>query len=152
MCAQSFSHIWFFGILRTVALQVPLSTEFSRQGYWRGLPFSSRGDLPDPGIESMTSASPALAGGFFTTEASREPSVLKKLCLKARSSNDPLLWRTLKPKTIGFKLFQNLKYEVHRASRLKQNDYFPKQQILNYTSYKREPIVKTHRGIDQGIL
>ena len=27
-----------------------LSQEFSRQGYWRGLPFPSPGDLPDPGI------------------------------------------------------------------------------------------------------
>ena len=29
---------------------------------------SSPGDLPDPGIEPMSLASPALAGGFFTTE------------------------------------------------------------------------------------
>ena len=29
-----------------------------------GMPFTSPGDLPDPGI---TPASPALAGGFFTT-------------------------------------------------------------------------------------
>jgi len=36
-----------------------------RQEYWRGLPFPSPGDLPDPGIEPV---SPALAGGFFTTE------------------------------------------------------------------------------------
>ena len=28
-----------------------LSMEFSRQEYWRGLPFPSPGDLPDPGIE-----------------------------------------------------------------------------------------------------
>jgi len=33
------------------------------------LPFSSPGDLPDPGIKHM---SPALAGGFFTTEQSRK--------------------------------------------------------------------------------
>ena len=39
--------------------------EFSRQEYWSGLPFPPPGDLPDPGIEP---ASPALAGGFFTTE------------------------------------------------------------------------------------
>uniref|UniRef100_A0AC11DCS5 Uncharacterized protein n=1 Tax=Ovis aries TaxID=9940 RepID=A0AC11DCS5_SHEEP len=39
--------------------------EFSRQQYWSGLPFSSPGHLPIPGIES---ASPTLAGGFFTTE------------------------------------------------------------------------------------
>ena len=35
----------------TVACQAPLSMEFSRQGYWRGLPFPSPGDLPDPGIK-----------------------------------------------------------------------------------------------------
>ena len=29
-----------------VACQAPLSTKFSRQEYWRGLPFSSVGDLP----------------------------------------------------------------------------------------------------------
>ena len=28
-----------------------LSTRFSRQEYWSGLPFLSPGDLPDPGIE-----------------------------------------------------------------------------------------------------
>ena len=42
---------------------------FFRQEYWIGLPFPSPGDLPDPGIESM---SPALAGGFFTTTATWE--------------------------------------------------------------------------------
>ena len=35
----------------TVARQVPLSMEFSRQEYWSGLPFLSLGDLPDPGIK-----------------------------------------------------------------------------------------------------
>ena len=33
------------------AHQAPLSTGFSRQEYWSGLPFPSPGDLPDPGIE-----------------------------------------------------------------------------------------------------
>ena len=42
---------------------------FSRQEYWSGLPFPSPGDLPDPGIEPRSLASPALAGGFFTTSA-----------------------------------------------------------------------------------
>ena len=54
-------------ILRTVACQVPLSMEFSRQEYWSGLPFSTPGDLPDPGIELKSLGSPALAGGFFST-------------------------------------------------------------------------------------
>ena len=35
----------------TVALQAPLSMEFSREDYWSGLPFPSPRDLPDPGIE-----------------------------------------------------------------------------------------------------
>ena len=40
--------------------------------YWSGLPFPFPGDLPDPGIEAMPLASPALAGGFFTTSATWE--------------------------------------------------------------------------------
>jgi len=35
--------------------------EFSRQEYWSGLPFPPPGDLPHPGIESVS----ALAGGFL---------------------------------------------------------------------------------------
>ena len=40
----------------TVAHQAPLSMEFPRQEYWGGLPFPSRGDLPNPGIKSGSSA------------------------------------------------------------------------------------------------
>ena len=54
-----------FMIPWTVACQAPLSMGFPRQEYWSGLPFSSPGDLPDPGIEPM---SPVLGGRFFTTE------------------------------------------------------------------------------------
>ena len=36
---------------RTVTYQDPLSMRFYRQEYWRGLPFSSPGDLPNPGIK-----------------------------------------------------------------------------------------------------
>ena len=35
----------------TVAYQASPSMELSRQEYWGGLPFSSPGDLPNPGIE-----------------------------------------------------------------------------------------------------
>ena len=51
----------------------PLSMEFSRQGYWSGLPFPPPGDLPYPRIEPVSLASPALAGGFFTTVATGKP-------------------------------------------------------------------------------
>ena len=40
----------------------------SQAKYWSRLPFSTLGDLPDPGIKPVSPASPALAGGFFTTE------------------------------------------------------------------------------------
>ena len=48
----------------TIAHQAPLSKGFSRQEYWSGLPFPTRGDLPDPETEPM---SPALEARFFTT-------------------------------------------------------------------------------------
>ena len=54
------------------ARQVPLSMGFPKQEYCSGSPFPSPGYLPDPGIEP-TSASPALAGGFFTTELPGKP-------------------------------------------------------------------------------
>ena len=41
-----------------------------RQEYWNGLPFPPPEDLLKPGIETT---SPALAGGFFTTEPARKP-------------------------------------------------------------------------------
>ena len=57
----------------TTARQAPLSTGFSRQEYWSGLPCPPPGDLPDPGIEPTSLTSSALAGGFFTTEPSGKP-------------------------------------------------------------------------------
>ena len=38
----------------------PLSMGFSRLEYWSGLPCPPPGDLPDPGIEPMSSVFPAL--------------------------------------------------------------------------------------------
>ena len=62
----------------TVAHQAPLSMGFSRQEYWSGLSFASPGDLPSSGIENM---SPALAGGFFTTEPTWEAANSGYHCL-----------------------------------------------------------------------
>ena len=40
---------------------------FTRQEYWSGLPFPTPGDLPNPGIQKASLASPALTGRLFTT-------------------------------------------------------------------------------------
>ena len=72
MCVQSLSHTQLFGTLWTVAHQSPLSMEFSKQEYWSGLTFPSSGNLPNPGIESVSSASPALAGRFFMASTAWE--------------------------------------------------------------------------------
>ena len=65
---QLLSCVRLFVTPRTVARQAPLSMGFPRKEYWSGLPFPPPGDLPNPGIKPRSPASPALAGGFFTTE------------------------------------------------------------------------------------
>ena len=66
-CVCMLSHVQLFVTPRTVAHEAPLSVKFPRQEYW--LPFFSPGDLPDPGIESVS----CLAGRFFTTETPGKP-------------------------------------------------------------------------------
>ena len=56
--------------LWTVACQAFLSMGFPRQESWSLLPFPPSGDLPDPGLEPV---SPALVGGFFTSESPGKP-------------------------------------------------------------------------------
>ena len=63
-CVRLFATAW------TVAHQAPLPMGFPRQEYWRGLPFSSPGDPPNPEIAPM---SPALVGGFFSPEPPGSP-------------------------------------------------------------------------------
>ena len=55
-CVQLFASLW------TVAHQALLPMEFSRQEYWSGVSFHTPRDLPDIGIEPMSSVSSALAG------------------------------------------------------------------------------------------
>ena len=59
-----------------VARQAPLSMVFPRQEYWSGLPFPTLEDLPYPGIKLESLTSPALAGGFFTTEPPGKPLII----------------------------------------------------------------------------
>ena len=49
---------WTLWPLWSVACWVPLFMGFSRQEYWRGLPFPSPGDLTSPGMEPGSPAWP----------------------------------------------------------------------------------------------
>ena len=66
MCLLScFNYVQLFVTLWPVACQALLSMEFSRQEHWSRLPCPPLGDLPDPGSESASLMSVALAGRFF---------------------------------------------------------------------------------------
>ena len=67
VCAQL--HPIKFVILWTVALQAPLSVEFSRQEYWSSLPFPPPGNLPDPGMETVSCIGRWILNHYATWEA-----------------------------------------------------------------------------------
>ena len=82
LCASSctvfcvLSHVQLFATPWIVDNEAPLSIGFSRQVYWSGLPFPIPGGLPHPWVKSECPASPAFAGGFFTTEPPGKPLTL----------------------------------------------------------------------------
>ena len=65
LCVCILSCVHLFLTPWTVAFQAPLSTGFSRQEYWSGLPFLIPEDPPDQGSEPTSLVSPALASEFF---------------------------------------------------------------------------------------
>ena len=98
-CADVLSCGLLFATPWTVACQVPLSMEFSRQKYWSGLPFSSPGNLPyDSAIPPMgiypekitilkDTCTPMFTAALFTTARTwKQPRCpltdewIKKLC------------------------------------------------------------------------
>ena len=62
VCAQLLSHIPLLATPWAVAHQAPLSMEFYRQEYWSGFPFPTPGDLPYPGIKTVSLVPTALVG------------------------------------------------------------------------------------------
>ena len=129
------------------ACQAPLSMEFSSQEYCSGLPFPSPGDLPDPGIKSSPLASPALAGGLFTT------SITWETLWKCWSLN--CVWLFVTPWTVTHQTplsmeFSRQEYWVGCHSLLQR--IFPTQgsnlglphyrQILHLLSQQRSPVLR----------
>ena len=76
--AQSLSHVRLFATafcsLRGSSVHEIFQANFPT--HWSGLPFSTSGDLPNPGIESTSPAPSALAGRFFTTVSPGELRVV----------------------------------------------------------------------------
>ena len=94
----------------TVTNQVPLSMEFSRQDYQSRLPFRTPWDLPDPGTEPASGASPALAGGFLTTSATWEAHSAEGLAHKWLSKWISRDWLFATPRTLQFMKFSGPEY------------------------------------------
>ena len=67
-CVQSLSRVQLFETPWTVTRQAPLSTRFSRQEYWSGLPCPSPGGPPHPATRHTSPVSPTWAGGASATE------------------------------------------------------------------------------------
>ena len=65
---QHVSMLSHFGLCNPIEHSPPGSSahRILQARYWSRLPFPSPGDLPDPGTETVSLASPALASGFFT--------------------------------------------------------------------------------------
>ena len=66
--AQSLSCVQLVATPWMVAYQIPLSMGFSKQEYWRGCLL--QGIILDLGIESPSSVSSVLSGGFLPHEPS----------------------------------------------------------------------------------
>ena len=94
----------------TVAYQAPLPKGSSTQKYWCGLPCPSPGDLSNQGTKPTSLASPALAGGFFTTSATWDAPYQSLLYPTETETippnpNPPAHWNTL-VESWGCHLFQ----------------------------------------------
>ena len=74
MHACLFSHFSCVQLLATP--WTPLSMVFSRQKYWTGFLCPPPGNLPNPGIETVSLKSPALAVGFFIASATWKAQIV----------------------------------------------------------------------------
>ena len=101
---QSLRRVRLFATPWTVAHQAPLSMGFSRQEHWSGLPFTSPGDLPNPGFKpaSLTSNLHWQTGSLplsDTWEALRM-AILEKRTLGKRDINKLNMYVHFHPKPV----------------------------------------------------
>ena len=75
---KSLSRVLLFATPWTIAYQAAPSMGFSRQEYRSGLPFTSPGDFPDPGIEPR---SPTLQADTLLSEPSGKFHIYVYMCV-----------------------------------------------------------------------
>ena len=122
------------------ACKASLSLGFSRQEYWRELPFLPPGDLPDPGIKAISLTPPALADGFFTAEPPGNPQHVYALCTYTRSpfSDHIFLLELLKSMFYIIPwLWQSLRTNAVKAKRKEQQKVNASNKILNQNYNER---------------
>ena len=79
---------------------------FSRQEYWTGWPSPPPGDLPHPGIESTSLASPALADGSLSLAPPGKPITHPETVIKNVNNIKAIIlrgWRTNKGRIMARK-------------------------------------------------
>ena len=93
--ASCFSHVRLFSTLWTTTCQAPLSTGFSRQECWSGLPCPPPGGLPDPGVKPTSPATLALQADSLLL--SHQESLIKWIlaCKKKSQSRQNLTPSTI---------------------------------------------------------
>ena len=96
---KSLSRVRLFATPWTVAYQALQSMGFSRQEYWSGLPFTSPGDLPNPGIES---GSPALQTDALPSEPLEKSLLLLSCFSRVRLLATPWTAAYQSPLSMGF--------------------------------------------------
>ena len=95
--------------------------EFSRQGYWSGLPFPPPGDFPNPGIEPLALMSPALADGFVCLFLPLAPPVGRKVMtnldsiLKSRDITLPTRVRLVKAVAFPVVMYECESWTIKKA-------------------------------------
>ena len=120
-----FHHVWLFATPCTVACQAPLSMEFSRQGYWSGLPFPSPGDLPGPGIEPVSPTSPHWQPNSLPLRHVGNPICLRFIklsdccglgsCSRTNSQNEEPTTICFHQSQRGFKKEASLKHDLNET-------------------------------------
>jgi len=75
VCVCVLSHDQLFVTPWIVTHRAPLFLGLLWQEYWSQFPFSSPWAIPDTGIKLVSPVTPALTGGFFTTEPPGKPCV-----------------------------------------------------------------------------